>query len=145
MVSSEGSNAVALPGHRCVRKCTPPVRVEHLVPVAAVIFGPAARSSCPVTFPGHLGDRAVRAHPDRRQLGTTNTLVLGPGVLGFHGAQRDRRPLGGRIKPAAEQRLVIFLGGAIGIIAALTLGQLPVFIGARVVPGAVQGKRPREL
>jgi MFS family permease len=110
-----------------------PARARPLVPVAAVVFL--------ATWATGAFYQAFVPALTAEQLGTPNALVLGlvfsaymaPSVLGA--------PIGGRFTSAGAQRLGmgIFLAGMVGIVAALSTGNLVGFIAASIVAGAGQG------
>lgn len=110
-----------------------PPRVVHLLPVAAAVFLAtwATGAFYQAFVPALVED----------QLSTNSPLVLGlifaaymaPSVLGA--------PIGGRFTPALAQRIgmVTFLAGMIGIIVAINVGALMMFVIATVFAGAGQG------
>jgi MFS family permease len=110
-----------------------PVRVRHLVPVAAAVFLAtwATGAFYQAFVPALVED----------QLHTSNSLVLGLVFAAYMGPSALGAPLGGRFSPATAQRLgmVSFLAGWIGIITAVATGTLALFIAATVVAGASQG------
>ncbi|NJC73676.1 MFS transporter [Planosporangium thailandense] len=110
-----------------------PVRVRHLLPVAAaVLLGTWATGAFYQAFvPALVED----------QLHTNSSLVLGLVFAAYMGPSALGAPLGGRLSPAAAQRIgmIAFLVGWIGIIAAIATGTLPLFIVATIVAGAAQG------
>jgi MFS family permease len=110
-----------------------PVRVRHLLPVAvAVLLGTWATGAFYQAFvPALVED----------QLHTNSSLVLGLVFAAYMGPSALGAPLGGRLSPAAAQRIgmIAFLVGWIGIITAIATGTLPLFIVATIVAGAAQG------
>ena len=110
-----------------------PLRVRHLVPVAAAVFlGTWATGAFYQAFvPALVED----------QLHTNSSLVLGLVFAAYMGPSALGAPLGGRFSPAVAQRIgmIAFLAGWIGIMTAIATGTLPLFIAATVVAGAAQG------
>ncbi|TDW79470.1 MFS transporter [Kribbella sp. VKM Ac-2566] len=110
-----------------------PVRVRHLLPVAAAVFLAtwATGAFYQAFVPALVED----------QLHTANSLILGLVFAGYMGPSALGAPLGGRFSPAAAQRLgmITFLVGWIGIIMAIATGTLLLFIAATVIGGAGQG------
>src|SRR4051795_1644605 len=110
-----------------------PVRVRHLLPVAAAVFLAtwATGSFYQAFVPALVED----------QLHTNSPLVLGLLFGAYMGPSALGAPLGGRYSPATAQRLgmVAFLAGWIGLITAIVTGTLPLFITATIVSGAAQG------
>ena len=110
-----------------------PGRVRHLLPVAAAVFlatwatGAFYQAFVPALVEDQLHTRSPLV------LGLVFAAYMGPSVLGA--------PLGGRLTPAAAQRLgmITFLAGMIGIITAIATGTLALFIAATIVAGAGQG------
>jgi predicted MFS family arabinose efflux permease len=95
-----------------------PARVRHLLPVAAAVF---------------LATWATGAFYQAFVPALVFAAYLAFGVLGA--------PLGGRFTSAAAQRvgMIVFLAGWIGIIAAVAIGTLALFIVATFIAGAGQG------
>ncbi|MGW1339478.1 MFS transporter [Kribbella sp. NPDC002412] len=110
-----------------------PVRVRHLLPVAAAVFLAtwATGAFYQAFVPALVED----------QLHTDNSLILGLVFAAYMGPSALGAPFGGRFSPAAAQRLgmITFLLGWIGIITAIATGTLVLFITATVVAGASQG------
>ncbi|TDD53481.1 MFS transporter [Nonomuraea terrae] len=110
-----------------------PVRVRHLLPVAAAVFLAtwATGAFYQALVPALVGD----------QLHTTSPLILGLVFAAYMAPSALGAPLGSRFTPAAAQRLgmIAFLAGWIGMITAITTGALPLFIAATIVAGAAQG------
>jgi MFS family permease len=110
-----------------------PVRVRHLLPVAAAVFLAtwATGAFYQAFVPALVED----------QLHTNSSLVLGLVFAAYMGPSALGAPLGGRFSPAAAQRIgmIAFLAGWIGLITAITTGALPLFIAATIVAGAAQG------
>ncbi|TDW77287.1 MFS transporter [Kribbella pratensis] len=110
-----------------------PVRVRHLLPVAAGLFLAtwATGAFYQAFVPALVAD----------QLHTSNSLVLGLVFAAYMGSSALGAPLGGRFSSAAGQRIgmTAFLAGWIGLITAITTGALPLFIAATIVAGAAQG------
>ena len=110
-----------------------PVRVRHLLPVAAAVFLAtwATGAFYQAFVPALVED----------QLHTDNSFILGLVFAAYMGPSALGAPLGGRFSPAAAQRLgmITFLVGWIGIITAIATGTLVLFIAATVVGGAGQG------
>jgi MFS family permease len=110
-----------------------PARVSHLLPVAAAVFvatwttGAFYQAFMPALVEDHLHTRSSL------MLGLVFAAYMAPSVLGA--------PLGGRFTSAAAQRIgmIIFLAGWIGIITAINVGTLALFIAATIVAGAGQG------
>ncbi|KUJ34712.1 arabinose transporter permease [Streptomyces sp. NRRL F-5122] len=110
-----------------------PARVRRLLPVAATVFvttyatGAFYQSFMPALVEDQLHTRSPLI------LGLVFAAYMAPSVLGA--------PIGGRFTPAAAQRIgmVIVLIGWIGIIAAMVIGALPLFIAATIVTGIGQG------
>ncbi len=110
-----------------------PARVRHLLPVAAAVFlATWATGAFYQAFVPALVDDQLHTHSPL-VLGLVFAAYMAPSVLGA--------PLGGRFKSAAAQRIgmIIFLAGWIGIITAITIGTLALFVAATVVAGAGQG------
>jgi MFS family permease len=110
-----------------------PVRVRHLLPVAASVF-------LATWATGGFYQAFVPALVED-QLHTNNSLVLGLVFAAYMGPSALGAPLGGWFPPAAAQRIgmIAFLAGWIGLITAITTGALPLFIAATIVAGASQG------
>jgi MFS family permease len=110
-----------------------PARVRDLLPVAAAVFlatwatGAFYQAFMPALVEDQLHTRSPLI------LGLVFAAYMAPSVLGA--------PFGGRFTSAAAQRIgmVTFLTGWIGIIAAIGLGALALFIAATIVAGAGQG------
>ncbi|MFE6554862.1 MFS transporter [Streptomyces sp. NPDC004096] len=110
-----------------------PARVRRLLPVAATVFvtayatGAFYQSFMPALVEDQLHTRSPLI------LGLVFAAYMAPSVLGA--------PIGGRFTPAAAQRIgmVIVLIGWIGIISAMVIGALPLFIAATIVTGIGQG------
>ncbi len=110
-----------------------PVRVRHLLPVAAAVFlatwatGAFYQAFVPSLVEDQLHTRSPLI------LGLVFASYMAPSVLGA--------PIGGRFTSAVAQRvgMVIFLAGMIGIITAINAGTLALFIIATVFAGAGQG------
>ncbi|WP_204342156.1 MFS transporter [Micromonospora terminaliae] len=110
-----------------------PGRVRHLLPVAAAVFlATWATGAFYQAFVPALVDDRLHTHSPL-VLGLVFAAYMAPSVLGA--------PLGGRFTSAAAQRIgmMVFLAGWIGIITAITIGTLAVFIAATIVAGAGQG------
>ena len=110
-----------------------PARVRPLLPVAAAVFlATWATGAFYQAFVPALVEDQLHSHSPL-VIGLVFTAYMGPSALGA--------PLGGRLKPAAAQRLsmVLFLAGWIGIIIANASGTLVLFIAATIVAGASQG------
>jgi MFS family permease len=75
------------------------------------------------------------------QLHTISPLVLGLVFAAYMASSALGAPLGGRFAPAGAQRIgmTAFLAGWIGIVSAIAIGALPLFIAATIVAGAGQG------
>jgi MFS family permease len=110
-----------------------PVRVKHLLPVAAAVFL--------ATWATGAFYQAFVPALVKDQLHTNSSLVLGLVFAAYFGPSALGAPLGGRFSPAAAQRvgMIAFLAGWIGLITAITTGVLPLFIAATIVAGAAQG------
>ncbi|MEU1689235.1 MFS transporter [Micromonospora sp. NPDC005707] len=110
-----------------------PARVRHLLPVAAAVFlatwatGAFYQAFVPALVEDQLHTRSPLT------LGLVFAAYMAPSVLGA--------PLGGRVTSAAAQRIgmIVFLAGWIGIITAIAIGTLALFIAATIVAGAGQG------
>jgi MFS family permease len=110
-----------------------PSRVRHLLPVAAAVFlATWATGAFYQAFVPALVDEQLHTHSPL-VLGLVFAAYMAPSVLGA--------PLGGRVTSAAAQRIgmIVFLAGWIGIITAITIGTLALFIAATIVAGAGQG------
>jgi MFS family permease len=110
-----------------------PARVRHLLPVAAAVFlATWATGAFYQAFVPALVEDELHAHSPLL-LGLVFAAYLAFGVLGA--------PLGGRFTSAAAQRvgMIVFLAGWIGIIAAVAIGTLALFIVATFIAGAGQG------
>ncbi|WP_208862803.1 MFS transporter [Micromonospora chersina] len=110
-----------------------PARVRHLLPVAAAVFlATWATGAFYQAFVPALVDDQLHTHSPLI-FGLVLAAYMAPSVLGA--------PLGGRFTSAAGQRtgMVIFLAGWIGIITAIAIGTLVLFIAATMVAGAGQG------
>ncbi|MFJ2394461.1 MFS transporter [Streptomyces sp. NPDC087843] len=110
-----------------------PARVKHLLPVAAAVFLAtwATGAFYQAFMPALVADQLHTYSP--LFLGLVFAAYMAPSVLGA--------PVGGRFTSAAAQRIgmTIFLAGWIGIVAAISIGTLALFIAATVVAGAGQG------
>ncbi|MEJ8839905.1 MFS transporter [Ramlibacter sp. AN1133] len=110
-----------------------PARVRHLLPAATAVFlatwstGAFYQAFVPALVEDQLHTRSPLI------LGLVFAAYMAPGVLGA--------PIGGRFTPAVAQRvgMITFLAGMIGIITAVTMGKLTLFIIATIVAGAGQG------
>src|SRR3954453_14207981 len=110
-----------------------PARVRHLLPVAAAVFtatwatGAFSQAFVPALVEDQLHPRGPLI------LGLVFAAYMAPSVLGA--------PIGGRFTSAVAQRvgMIIFLAGMIGIITAINVGTLALFITATIVAGAGQG------
>jgi MFS family permease len=110
-----------------------PARVRHLLPGAAAVFlatwatGAFYQAFVPALVEDQLHTRSALV------LGLVFAAYMAPSVLGA--------PIGGRLTPAAAQRvgMITFLAGMIGIITAIEAGTLVLFIIATIVAGAGQG------
>ncbi|MET8517330.1 MFS transporter [Streptomyces sp. NPDC005077] len=108
-------------------------RVRHLFPVAAAVFLAtwATGAFYQAFMPALVADQLHTHSP--LLLGLVFAAYMAPSVLGA--------PIGGRFTSAAAQRIgmIIFLAGWIGIVAAIAISTLVLFIAATVVAGAGQG------
>ncbi|WP_406177349.1 MFS transporter [Streptomyces sp. NBC_00996] len=108
-------------------------RVRHLLPVAAAVFLAAWATGAfyQAFMPALVADQPHTHVP--LLLGLVFAAYMPPSVLGA--------PIGGRFTSAAAQRIgmTIFLAGWIGIVAAIAISTLALFIAATVVAGAGQG------
>ncbi|WP_406328204.1 MFS transporter [Streptomyces sp. NBC_01544] len=108
-------------------------RVRHLLPVAAAVFLAtwATGAFYQAFMPALVADQLHTHSP--LFLGLVFAAYMAPSVLGA--------PIGGRFTSAAAQRIgmIIFLAGWIGIVAAIAISTLVLFIAATVVAGAGQG------
>ncbi|MGW3691133.1 MFS transporter [Streptomyces sp. NPDC005125] len=108
-------------------------RVRHLLPVAAAVFLAtwATGAFYQAFMPALVADQLHTHSP--LLLGLVFAAYMAPSVLGA--------PIGGRFTSAAAQRMgmIIFLAGWIGIVAAIAISTLVLFIAATVVAGAGQG------
>jgi len=110
-----------------------PLRVRHLLPVAAAVFlatwatGAFYQAFVPALVEDQLHTRSPLV------LGLVFAAYMTPSVLGA--------PVGGRFTSAVAQRvgMLIFLAGMIGVITAIAAGTLVLFIIATMVAGAGQG------
>jgi MFS family permease len=111
----------------------PPVWVRHLLAVAAAVLLPtwATGAFFQAFVPALIED----------QLHTTSPLVLGLVFAAYMASSALGAPLGSRFAPAGGQRIgmTAFLAGWIGIVSAIAIGALPLFIAATIVAGAGQG------
>ncbi|WP_431966888.1 MFS transporter [Actinacidiphila sp. bgisy160] len=110
-----------------------PARVRRLLPVAATVFVISyASGAFYQSFMPALVEDQLHTHSPLI-LGLVFAAYMAPSVLGA--------PIGGRFTPAAAQRIgmIIFLTGWIGIISAIAIGTLPLFIAATIVSGVGQG------
>lgn len=110
-----------------------PARVRHLLPVAAAVFlATWATGAFYQAFVPALVEDQLHTHSPLT-LGLVFAAYMAPSVLGA--------PLGGRVTSAAAQRIgmIVFLAGWIGIITAIAIGTLALFIAATIVAGAGQG------
>ncbi|WP_431961960.1 MFS transporter [Actinacidiphila sp. bgisy160] len=75
------------------------------------------------------------------QLHTHSPLILGLVFAAYMALSVLGAPIGGRFTSAAAQRIgmIIFLAGWTGIMTAITIGTLPLFIAATIVAGVGQG------
>lgn len=110
-----------------------PARVLRLLPVAAVVFWAtwATGAFYQAFVPALVQD----------QLHTRSPLVLALVFASYMGPSALGAPLGGRLSPAAAQRIgmIAFLVGWIVLIAAISTGGLSMFVVATLVGGAAQG------
>ncbi|MEU1600891.1 MFS transporter [Streptomyces sp. NPDC005708] len=110
-----------------------PARVRRLLPVAATVFviSYASGAFYQSLMPALVEDQLHTHSP--LILGLVFAAYMAPSVLGA--------PIGGRFTPAAAQRIgmIVFLTGWIGIISAIAIGTLPLFIAATIVSGVGQG------
>jgi MFS family permease len=110
-----------------------PARVRSLLPGAAAVFLAtwAAGAFYQAFVPALVEEQLHTSSP--LVVGLVFTAYMAPSVLGA--------PLGGRLTPAAAQRLgmIAFLAGMIGIVAAIATGALALFFAATIVAGASQG------
>ncbi|MFS4091492.1 MFS transporter [Streptomyces sp. AF1A] len=110
-----------------------PARVRHLLPVAAAVFV--------ATWTTGAFFQAFMPALVEDQLHTHSSLILGLVFAAYMAPSVLGAPLGGRFTSAAAQRtgMLIFLAGWIGIIAAVDVGALALFVAATIVAGAGQG------
>lgn len=110
-----------------------PARVRHLLPAAAAVFLAtwATGAFYQAFMPALVADRFHTHSP--LTLGLLFAFYMAPSVLGA--------PIGGRFTSAAAQRIgmIIFLAGWIGIITAIAIGALALFIAATIIAGTGQG------
>jgi MFS family permease len=110
-----------------------PVRARRLLPVAGAVFVAtwATGAFYQAFVPALVQD----------QLHTKSPLVLGLVFAAYMGPSAVAAPLGARFSPAKGQSLgmVAFLTGWMGLITAVSIGALPLFIAATVVAGGGQG------
>ncbi|MEV5781371.1 MFS transporter [Streptomyces sp. NPDC052287] len=108
-------------------------RVRHLLPVAAAVFLAtwATGAFYQAFMPALVADQLHTHGP--LLLGLVFAAYMAPSVLGA--------PVGGRFTSAVAQRIgmTVFLAGWIGIVAAIAIGTLALFIAATIVAGAGQG------
>ncbi|MDX3073968.1 MFS transporter [Streptomyces sp. MI02-7b] len=110
-----------------------PARVRNLLPVAAAVFlatwatGAFYQAFMPALVADRFHTRSALT------LGLVFAVYMAPSVLGA--------PIGGRFTSAAAQRIgmVVFLAGWIGIITAIAIGTLALFVAATVIAGTGQG------
>ncbi len=110
-----------------------PGGVRHLLPAAAAVLL--------ATWATGAFYQAFMPALVKDQLHTNSPLVLGLVFAAYMGPSALGAPLGGRLSPAAAQRIgmIGFLAGWIGVITAITTGTLLLFIAATIVAGAAQG------
>ena len=110
-----------------------PVRVSHLLPVAAAVF--------PATWATGAFYQAFVPALVEDQLHTRSPLILGLVFAAYMAPSVLGAPIGGRFTSAVAQRvgMITFLAGMIGIITAIEAGTLALFIIATIVAGAGQG------
>jgi MFS family permease len=110
-----------------------PVRVRHLLPVAAAVFL--------ATWAAGAFYQAFVPALVENQLHTHSSLVVGLVFAAYMGSSVLGAPAGGRFSTAAAQRLgmIGFLVGMAGLVMAIATGTLALFIVATVVAGASQG------
>jgi MFS family permease len=110
-----------------------PDQVRPLIPVAAAVILPtwATGAFYQAFVPALVAD----------QLHTKSPLLLGLVFAAYMAPSAFGAPLGHRFSPATAQRIgmAAFLIGWVGIIAADTIGALPLFLVATVVAGVGQG------
>jgi MFS family permease len=114
-------------------KISVPVRFRHLLPVAAAVFlATWATGAFYQAFVPALVEEQLHTHSPLI-LGMVFAAYMAPSVLGA--------PIGGWFVFAIAQRvgMITFLTGMIGVITAINLGTLVLFIFATVVAGAGQG------
>ncbi len=110
-----------------------PVRVRHLVPVAAAVIlatwavGSFYQAFVPTLIEG--------------QLHTRSPLVLGLVFASYMASSALGAPLSGRFSPALAQRLGMagFLVGIAGLVTAISTAALALFVASTIVAGASQG------
>jgi len=110
-----------------------PTQARHLVPVAAAVFlatwavGAFYQAFVPALVEG--------------QLRTTSSLILGLVFAAYMAPSALGSPLNGRFTPATGQRLGMtgFVIGMIGLVTAITVGSLTLFVIATVLTGTSQG------
>lgn len=110
-----------------------PAPVRHLLPVAAAVFiSTWATGAFYQAFVPTLAQDQLHTH-SALVPGLLFAAYMAPSVLGA--------PVGGRFSPAAAQRLGMtgFAAGMAGLLTAIAIGNLLVFIAATVVAGAGQG------
>src|ERR1044072_339934 len=75
------------------------------------------------------------------QVHTTSPLVIGLVFAAYMGPSVVGAPLGGQFMLATAQRLgmIGFLGGMVGVVTAIAIGTLVLFVAATVGAGAGQG------
>jgi MFS family permease len=111
-----------------------PNRVMHLLPVAAVVF--LATWATGAAFYQAFVPALVED-----QLHTRSPLVIGLVFAAYMAPGAVGAPLAARFSPATAQRtgMITFLAAWVGIITALTIGALPLFMIATIVAGIAQG------
>lgn len=110
-----------------------PFRIRRLLPVAmAVLLATWATGAFYQAFVPALVEE---------ELHTRSPLVLGLAFAAYMAPSALGALLGGRITPAAGQRIgmIVFLAGMAGVVIAITTGALVLFIPATIVAGASQG------
>ncbi|MGV8850587.1 MAG: MFS transporter [Propionibacteriaceae bacterium] len=110
-----------------------PARAHALIPVGAAVFvGTWSTGAFFQTFaPALVVD----------QLGTRSSLVVGLVFASFIAPNVLGAPIGGRFAPATGQRvgMIMFLAGVLGIVGAVAVKNLPLFLATSAVAGAGQG------
>jgi len=132
-LSPETANPTPGAWRSMLPKISVPARVRHLLPVAAAVFlATWAIGAFYQAFVPTLVEEQLHTHSPLI-LGLVFAAYMAPSVLGA--------PIGGRFPSDVAQRIgmITFLAGVIGVIAAVGVGRLTLFVLATVIAGAGQG------